>query len=72
MVNRNLSVNLKYLRKATGLTQAEMSADIDIDIKAYAKYEEGRSEPTIDTLIRISEYYGITVDELVKVKIKNK
>ena len=69
MVNRDLSINLRYLRTSRRLTQSEMSADIDIDMKAYAKYEEGRSEPTIDTLIRISEYYGITVDELVK---KNK
>ena len=70
MINRDLSINLRYLRTSRRLTQAEMSADIDIDMKAYAKYEEGRSEPTIDTLIRISEYYGITVDELVKKKNK--
>jgi transcriptional regulator with XRE-family HTH domain len=69
-VKNHLSHNLRTLRNKRGLFQIDIADAIDIDMKAYAKYEEGRSEPNISSLIRLSEYYKITVDTLIKTKIK--
>ena len=67
----NLQHNLKYLRKNKGLIQADLSDKLGIDLKAYAKYEEGRSAPKIPLLISISDYYGISIDLLVREKIED-
>lgn len=65
-MENNFSQNLRLLRKKASLTQKEMSAQIGIRRPAYGAYEEGRSEPCMDTLIKIADYYDITIDDLIR------
>lgn len=66
----NLATNLKYLRKKKGKTQDALSVDLQIGRTTLANYEAGISEPNIETLMTISNYFGISVDDLLSKKIE--
>ncbi len=57
--------NLKEYRTHMGKTQKNVADFLGIERSTYAKYENGSSEPTFDTLKRLSEYFGASVDELM-------
>ncbi len=56
---------IKELRKEKGLTQGELAQKIDVDIKMISYYENGKSVPSIDVLIKLAETFDVTVDYLL-------
>lgn len=64
-----LSDNLKHLRAKAELSQQALANKISVSRGAYQKYEEAKSEPPLEVLVRISNYYIITVDILIKVDL---
>ena len=60
-----VSQNLKYLRKRSGITQEQMAQKIGIKRSLLGAYEEGRADPRLNNLIRISDIFGISVDKLI-------
>ena len=66
-----LAGNLKYLRKKSGKTQDALSAELKIGRTTIANYEAGISEPNVDTLLAISTYFGIGVDDLLSKNMEN-
>lgn len=58
-------MNLKVLRKNEGLTQKELAQKLNIATNTYGGYELGTSEPTIETLIKLADYYNVSVDYLI-------
>ena len=61
-----LAKNIRKLRLFKNLNQAEFAALFDLKRPSVGAYEEGRAEPKFDTLIKISNHFGITIDEIVK------
>jgi transcriptional regulator with XRE-family HTH domain len=61
-----IAKNIKHLRGLKSLTQEQFSSEIDITKSRVGSYEEGRSEPPIDMLIMLSDYFKIPIDALVK------
>ncbi|MED5101114.1 MULTISPECIES: helix-turn-helix domain-containing protein [Niallia] len=59
------SNRLKYLRTEKNLTQQSMADYLGISRQGYAKYEKGESQPDFETLKKISEYFGVTIDYLL-------
>lgn len=60
-----LSDRLKTLRKEKGYTQAQVAIYCDITEKAYQNYELMTREPKIEILIRIADFYKVSLDYLV-------
>lgn len=60
-----LGNNLRILRMRGGHTQKEMERLLNIGEKTWSNYENKNSEPKLDILIVISEFFGVTLDELV-------
>lgn len=56
---------LKMLRVERGLLQKDVASIIGVDRTTYVKYEKGNSEPPIDTLSALADFYGTTVDYLL-------
>lgn len=58
---------LKSLRQAKKLTQSEMAMQLDISLSSYQKYERDKNNvmPSIDVLIRIANFYNVSVDYLL-------
>lgn len=56
---------LRTIRKRLDLTQKGFAEALMIDIKSYSKYETGVTYPKVETLSRIAEMAGISVDYLI-------
>jgi len=58
-------MNLKTLRKSNNKTQEEIARFLHTTQQTYARYEIETSEPNIETLIKLADYYGVSLDYLV-------
>ena len=56
---------LQELRKNRGLTQEELAEGLYVSRTAISKWESGRGYPSIDSLKEISNYFSVTIDELL-------
>lgn len=56
---------LQKLRKERGITQEELAAEIYVSRTAISKWESGRGYPNIDSLKAISEFFSVSVDDLL-------
>ncbi len=63
-MNSSFSDNLKSLRQSLLLTQKEFSKRVGITPSTISAYEKGEKNPTLDTLIKISQEFNISLDEL--------
>ena len=60
-----VGTNLQALRKAKGLTQQELSAQVHYSDKSISKWELGYALPSVDILLDFATYFGVTLDFLV-------
>lgn len=58
--------NLKYLRNRAGIKQEDMAELLKVSKSNMSKYESGAVEPGLELLIRISELFGVAIDDLLK------
>lgn len=56
---------LQDLRKSRGLTQEELAEALYVSRTAISKWESGRGYPSIDSLKEISNYFSVTIDDLL-------
>ena len=64
MYKETFPQKLKKARKQTGFTQSEVSADTGIPRSTLANYEAGRTEPDIETIGILADFYNVSVDWL--------
>lgn len=58
-------IRLRELRKKKGVTQLQVAEAISTSVSVYCRYEKGEREPSIDTIIRLADYFGVTCDYLL-------
>ena len=56
---------IRTLRKEAGVTQERLAEKINISRVHLAHIELGEKAPSVDLLIVMSEYFGVTIDYLV-------
>ena len=59
------AANLKKIRKSKKISQRVVAQQLGYGYTAVANYESGRNEPSIDDLIKIADYFGVSMDRLV-------
>lgn len=62
---------LKELRLSLGKSGEEMSKILNISNPAYYKYENGKAEPSIENLIKLADFYNVSLDYLVNRPFNN-
>lgn len=60
-----LASNLKFLRKQKGITQTELADQLDVQRTMISAYEDGRSEPKLQTLKLLCEILEVGVEEFL-------
>lgn len=66
MINdRGIGQRIKQLRTEANVTQAQLADDIKTKPSTFRMWELGRSEPDIESLIELSDYFGVSVDYLL-------
>ena len=58
-------MRLKELRKRKGLSQLRLATDLQTTQNTISRYETGEREPGIDELIKIANYFNVSVDYLL-------
>ena len=61
----SIAENLKFLRKKAGYTQEQFAQELGIKRSLVGAYEEGRAEPRLQNLSKISKVLNVTVDGLI-------
>ena len=59
------SMRLKLLRKESNLTQEDLAFKINVSRQAVASWEIGRSEPSLDILLKLSDFFMVSTDYLL-------
>ncbi len=58
-------MNLRKLRKEKGISQLKLALDLNMSQNTISRYETGEHEPGINELIRIADYFDVSVDYLI-------
>ena len=61
--------NIRLMRKRRGRTQDEVASSLNMKRPTLSGYENGVAQPGVQQLIAYSEYFGISIDTLVKVDL---
>ena len=59
---------LKIIRKERNLNQLKVAMDLNISREALSHYENGKREPSIDMLKKLSKYFNVSIDYLINGK----
>jgi transcriptional regulator with XRE-family HTH domain len=61
--------NIRKIRSLKSLSQQAFAELFDLKRGTLGAYEEGRSEPKIETLIKIANYFSIPIDDLLTTEL---
>lgn len=62
------NTRFKTFRISRGLTQADMAQKLGVTPSAYAMYERGEREPSMETIISISNILQVDINVLLGIK----
>ena len=56
---------LRQIRKSRNLNQQKVAIDLNISREALSHYENGKREPSLEMLNRLSKYFNVSIDYLI-------
>ena len=59
-------MRLKEIRKLKGISQLKLAIELNTNKNTISRYETGEREPSINELIKIADYFNISVDYLLE------
>ena len=60
-----LPEGLKRMRNSSGLPQSKIAKMAEVSTTQYQNYEYGKNEPTASVLIRLADFFDVSLDFLV-------
>ena len=58
-------IGLKLIRKRRNLNQLKVALDLNISREALSHYENGKRNPDLRMLRRMSEYFNVSIDYII-------
>lgn len=58
-------VGLREIRRKKKLNQQRVAFDLNITREALSHYENGKRDPSLAMLVRMSEYFNVSIDYLI-------
>ena len=65
-MSRGDFVRLKEIRKSKGISQLKLAMDLNTNQNTISRYETGEREPGINELIKIADYFNVSIDYLLE------
>ena len=59
-------MRLKQLRRQRGISQLKLAMDLGLNQTSLSRYESGEREADYQTLIRLADYFNVSVDYLLE------
>ena len=66
MLKLSIGEKIAVLRKRHKMSQKELAEALGINVSNIFNYEDDRYKPNIDLLIKISDLFSVSLDELIK------
>ncbi|HEM5649384.1 TPA: helix-turn-helix transcriptional regulator [Streptococcus suis] len=60
-----LGERIRSLRVDNGKTKEELSIYLNMTVDAYSRYETGKRQPSVDNLVKLAIFYGVSLDYLL-------
>ena len=57
--------NLKAIREDRDIKQKDIAADLNVSQNTYSQYETGVISITAEVLIKLADYYNVSIDYLL-------
>ena len=64
-------MKIKELRVSQGKTQKEVADYLNVSQVTYGRYELSLTEPTIDSIIKLADFYNVSLDYLLERQYNN-
>ena len=58
-------IGLKKIRKLKKYSQLKVAMDLSISREALSYYENGKRSPDVEMLVKLSQYFNVSVDYLI-------
>lgn len=72
MSNKSMGEKISSLRKEKGMTQSDLAEKMNVTDKAVSKWERNLSCPDVNSIQKLAEVLGTTVEELLNAQSKPK
>ncbi|MBR7147012.1 MAG: helix-turn-helix transcriptional regulator [Oscillospiraceae bacterium] len=59
-------IRLKVLREERKISQLKLAMDLGLNQNAISRYESGTREADYKTLVRLADYFNVSVDYLLE------
>ena len=59
-------MNITKFREKLGISQRQLALKLNLTQQKINNYELGKCEPSIETLIKLADYFNISTDELLE------
>ena len=59
-------MRLKEIRKSKNISQLKLAMDLNTNQNTISRYETGEREPGINELIKIADYFNVSIDYLLE------
>ena len=67
-----VAVSIKDLRKGKGLTQDQLAEALHVTRQAVSSWENGKTEPDIETISQLAEFFEVDVEKIIYGKAAKK
>lgn len=64
-------MKIKELRVSQGKTQKEVADYLNVSQVTYGRYELSLTEPTIDSIVKLADYFNVSLDYLLERQYNN-
>ena len=61
-----IGMRIAELRNSKGFTQEKLAGKMEISSKYLSSIERGKENPTLDTLIKLSESLGVNIEDIFR------
>ena len=58
-------IGLKQIRKQRNLNQQKVALDLNVSREALSHYENGKREPSLAMLLKMSDYFNVSINYLI-------
>lgn len=62
----NLAYTIRRQREIHEWSQEELAVMLHVSRQSVSKWESGRSDPSLDMLVAMSDLFDVTLDQLIK------
>lgn len=60
-----VNTSIRRLRQEKGLNQEQLAEQLHMTRQAISNWETGRTQPDIETLTQIADFFGVSVERLI-------